>query len=149
MKVKGDVYAVGVIGFTALVLLLVVAVFIGPRSDATKQYADSLDKLAASIESRNDQLRDKATGWDCQTALKELDTHYITGRSNTWAWQLGVHSVFVLEVGDNWLPLLESVDVDQSWSKVAQLQDERWQIINQKLAGCVDNQGGSDDNSRD
>ena len=143
---KVNVYAVSVIGFTALVLLLVVATFIGPRSDAVKQYAGSLDKLAAGIESRNDQLRDEATGWDCQTALEELDTHH-NWELNTWAWRIGIHATYAIEVGDHGLPLPEPVN--QRYTKVQRLMDEGWQIINQKLAGCVDNQDDSDDNSGD
>ena len=143
---KVNVYAVSVIGFTALVLLLVVATFIGPRSDAAKPYTDLLDKLAVDIESQNSRLRDEVGAWDCQTALQELN-HLHEREGNTWSWIVGLHSSFVVEVANSQLPLPESVYED--WVEFAQLQDEGWQIINQKLAGCIDNQGGSDDNSRD
>ena len=139
---KTNYYIIGVTAFSALMLLLVVAMFIGPEpklknSQIVNEYVKGLEFLVAETEDKNNQLAKELASADCQLVLDRFDQlHYQT--TNLWSGIAAADTRVRVEEG-----LIDKKTVDlpesigENLSRVDELTDQRADMIKQKLADCI------------
>ncbi len=142
MKKTNYYYIIGVTAFSALMLLLVVAMFIGPgprlkNSRIIKDYAEGLESLVARTEQKNNQLAEGLAAADCQLVWDKLDQLH-SDAAVLW-FQMGASygSILTSEVllDKTTADLPESIE--RNSSKIERLMNERAEMIKQKLVDCL------------
>ena len=139
---KVSYYIIGVTAFSALMLFLVVAMFIGPEpklknSQIVKEYAEALESLVVETEDENNQLAEELASADCQLALDRFDQIH-SQTINLWVSIAASTTRVWVEEG---LVDKQTVDLPESISKnfarAEELTDQREDIVKQKLADCI------------
>lgn len=136
---KFNPHIAGVIGFSALILLLAVAMVIGPKTDDIKATADDLDTLISDIKQTNEEAdqrgrRLSGVSWGCQMVLET---------ASNWKQSAMGHSADSGRLIGEYLGADESrVDLDPRLvgrlDVILGLLVDGWEIIEAQLDACID-----------
>ena len=129
--------AAGVIGFVCLLLLLLVAVIVGPRTASPDPIANELDQLLTKFEADSQYWQQQAGSWDCQTLLEPVEV-WLAGDTLVHSTELGrVLGPVIADLGVAETDL--GPKINQRVDRFLQLYDNNWEIIKTQLDRCINN----------